>query len=249
MYMRLLRLKIKEESIPLVSDFYTRHALAPLQDAPSCQFASLLQSQQKPEELMSLTLWDSMEKAEAFSQSDVFGRLMEEIRPHLAEASEWKIQLSKEMELTVAPVQQELHIDSYQVAAQQELQPAGAAFIRFFSLIVKEGRIAEFERLYKNEILPALKATPGCIGAFLVENLRDPHHLISLTLWESALAAEEYEKSGRFAALLESVSPTLSEFFQWKLALDREKSASLHTSEDGKIDNYHLVLAKRFQRG
>ena len=155
MYMRLLRLKIKEESIPLISDFYTRHALAPLQNAPGCQFASLLQSQQKPEELMSLTLWDSMEKAEAFSQSDVFRRLMDEVHPHLAEASEWKIQLSKEMELTYAPVEQELHIDSYQVAAQQELKPAGAAFIRFFSLIVKEeGRIAEFERLYKNEILP-----------------------------------------------------------------------------------------------
>jgi heme-degrading monooxygenase HmoA len=250
MYMRLLRLKIKEESIPLIGDFYASRALAELQNARGCQFASLLQSQQQPEELISLTLWERLEDAEAYGRSDVFRKIMEEVRPHLAEASEWKVQLSKELELTYAPLEEEPSIDSYQVAAQEELRPdRGPSFIRFFSMIVKQGRLEEFERIYNGEILPALKATPGCTSAFLIENLRDPHHLASLTLWDSDMAAENYEKTGQFAALLEKVSPTLSEFFQWKLALDKEKAATLHTSEDGKIGHYRFVLGKRFERG
>jgi len=38
MYMRLLRLKIKEESIPLINDFYAGRALAELQNTLGCQF-------------------------------------------------------------------------------------------------------------------------------------------------------------------------------------------------------------------
>jgi heme-degrading monooxygenase HmoA len=250
MYMRLLQLKIKEESIPLINDFYASRALAQLQNTKGCQFASLLQSQHQPEELISLTLWERLADAEAYSRSDVFRKIMEEVHPHLAESSEWKVQLSQEMELTYAPLPEEPHIDSYQVAAQEQLKPGGGpSFIRFFSMTVKEERLDEFESIYNGEILPALKATPGCVSAFLIENLRNRHHLVSLTLWESAMAAEKYEKAGVFAALLEKVSPTLSEFFQWKLALEKEKAVTMHTSEDGKIDRYHLVLARRFHHG
>lgn len=250
MYMRLLRLKIKNDSIPLINDFYASRALAQLQNTRGCQFASLLQNQRQPEELISLTLWERLEDAEAYSQSDVFLKIMEEVRPHLADSSEWKMRLSKEMELTYAPLEEEPRIDSYQVAVQENLKPdSGPSFIRFFSMIVREERLSEFERIYNGEILPVLKTTPGCTSAFLIENLRDPHHLVSLTLWESDMAAEKYEKTGQFASLLEKVSHTLSEFFQWKLALDKEKAVTIHTSEDGKIDGYHFVLGERFERG
>jgi len=247
MYMRLLRLKIKEESIPLIGDFYASRALAELQTTRGCQFASLLQNQTQPEELISLTIWDRLEDAEAYSRSDIFQKIMEEVHPHLADSSEWKVQLSKEMELTYAPVQEEPRIDSYQVAVQEKLKPdSGPSYLRFFSMIVREERLSEFERIYNREILPVLKSTPGCTDAFLIENLRDPHHLVSLTLWESAMAAEKYEQTGQFATLLEKVIHTLSEFFQWKLALEKEKAATVHTSEDGKIDSYHFVLGERF---
>ncbi len=250
MYMRLLQLKIKEGSIPLSGDFYASRALAELQNTRGCQFASLLQNQAQPEELISLTLWERLEDAEAYSRSDIFLKIMEEVRPHLADSSEWKVQLSKEMELTYAPRQEEAHINSYQVAVQEQLKPgSGPSFIRFFSMTVKEERLDEFERIYNGEILPALKTTPGCTGAFLIKNLKDRHHLVSLTLWESASAMEKYEKTGVFAALLERVSHTLSEFFQWKLALEKGKAVTMHTSEDGKIDNYHFVLGKRFHNG
>jgi heme-degrading monooxygenase HmoA len=250
MYMRLLQLKIKKESVPLINDFYDSRALAQLQNTRGCQFASLLQDQLQPEELISLTLWERLEDAEAYSRSEVFLKIMEEVRPHLAESSEWKVQLSREMELTCSPLEEEPRIDSYQVAAQEELKPgSGPSFIRLFSMRVREERLDEFKRIYNGEILPALKTTPGCTYAFLIENLRDRHHLVSLTLWENAMAAEKYEKTGLFAALLEKASHTLSEFFQWKLALEKEKAVTVHTSEDGKIDRYHFVLGKNFQHG
>jgi len=207
-------------------------------------------TKRQPEELISLTIWDRIEDAEAYSRSDIFKKIMKEVHPHLADSSEWKVQLSKKIELTYAPLQEEPHIDSYRVAAQEQLKPgSGPTFIRFFSLTVKEERLDEFERIYSGEILPVLKTTPGCTGAFLIKNLRDRHHLVSLTLWESALTMEKYEKTGVFAALLDKVSHTLSEFFQWKLALEKDKAVTLHTSEDGKIDNYHFVLGKRFRNG
>ena len=250
MYMRLLRLKIKEESIPLSHDFYANRALAELQNTKGCQFASLLQSQRHPEELISLTLWERLEDAEAYSQSDVFQKIMAEVRPHLADSNEWKVQLSKEMELTYAPLEEEPCIDSYQVAAQENLKLGGGhSFIRFFSMKVKEGGLDEFEHIYNDEILPALKTIPGCTGAFLIKNLQSRHHLVSLTIWENAIAAEVYEKTGQFAALLEKVSHTLSEFFQWKLALEKEKAVTVRTSEDGKVDNYLFILGQEFRRG
>jgi heme-degrading monooxygenase HmoA len=250
MYMRLLQLKIKEDSIPLIGDFYASRALAELQNTRGCQFASLLQNQTQPEELISLTIWDRLEDAEAYSRSAIFLKIMEEVHPHLADSSEWKVQLSKEMKLTYAPLQEEPRIDSFRVAVQEQLKPgSGPSFIRFFSLTVKEGRLDEFERIYNGKILPALKTTPGCTGAFLIRNLRDPQHLVSLTLWENAMAAEEYETTGLFASLLEKISHTLSEFYQWKLALEKDKAVTMHTSEDGKIDHYHVVLGKRFHNG
>jgi len=250
MYMRLLQLKIKEDSIPLSGDFYASRALAELQYTRGCQFASLLQSQRHPEELISLTIWDRLEDAEAYSRSAVFLKIMEEVHPHLADSSEWKVQLSKEIELTYAPLQEEPRIDSYRVAVQEQLKPgSGPSFIRFFSMTVKAERLAEFKRLYNGEILPALKTTPGCTGAFLIRNLRDPQHLVSLTLWENAMAAEKYETTGLFDSLLEKVSHTLSEFYQWKLALEKDKAVTMHTSEDGKIGHYHFVLGKRFRNG
>ena len=250
MYMRLLRLKIKEASIPLINDFYASRALAQLQNTRGCQFASLLQNQQQPEELISLTLWERLEDAESYSQSEVFLKIMEEVHPHLAESSEWKVRLSKEMELTYAPLEEEPRIDSYQVAVREDLKPgSGPSFIRFFSMRVREQKLDEFERIYNGEILPVLRTTPGCTCAFLIENLCDPHHLVSLTLWENAMAAEKYEKTGLFATMLEKVSHTLSEFYQWKLALEKEKAVTIHTSEDGKIDSYHFVLGKRFHHG
>lgn len=250
MYMRLLQLKIKEESIPLIGNFYASRALAELQNTRGCQFASLLQNQSRPEELISLTIWDRLEDAEAYSRGVIFLKIMEEVHPHLADSSEWKVQLSKEMELTYAPLPEEPRIDSYRVAVQEQLKPGGGpSFIRFFSLKVREGRLDEFERIYNGEILPALKTTPGCTGAFLIRNLHDPQHLVSLTLWKNAMAAEKYETTGLFASLLEKVSQTLSEFYQWKLALEKDKAVTMHTSEDGKVDHYNFVLGKRFHGG
>lgn len=73
------------------------------------------------------------------------------------------------------------------------------------------GASSGFGTLYEGRILPALRATEGCLGAALLARVGREEELISLTLWNARRHAQAYDASGRFARLLNEAEHFLSE--------------------------------------
>ncbi len=251
MFMRLLQLKVKNGEEERLPDFYEKTVVSQLQQVDGCQFANLIQNRQRPEEFISMTLWDTQEHAEAYEKSELFQKLWAEISPQLADTSEWKIQLSPDMELTYAPVSHQPEIHSFVVAVQASLKPdtppqACQMYVRIFSIKLQPGKVAEFKRIYTGEILPELQRIRGCCYAYLMENVRDPQQFMSATIWENPQDADEYERSGRFRELVDRVKHTFAQLFQWKIDLGKMHESHVKTSEDGAVNLYTLVSGKRF---
>ena len=252
MYMRFLHLKANVTDPETIRSFYDSIAIPELQKINGCLFACLIQNNKLSDDYISLTLWDSKAIAENYEKSEVFRNLLAQIEPFLAESSEWKIQLSEELQLQYKPVPEKPQVEDYSVTAKgavaNGIGPSDSTrlYLRLVSMKLEKNKIDEFRNIYKNEIIPALQNTNGCSFAYLVESIRKKDEVISITIWENKKSADDYESSGRFDELLEKLKPTLSKFYRWKMALEKEFSGGVKTSEDLKLSEYSMVSGRSF---
>ena len=182
----------------------------------------------------------------------MYQKFLEQIKPMLAESTEWKIQLSEEMELEYLPVAEEPVLKEYTVTAETHVQESLPAanprmFTRIVSVKLKKGRLAEFRELYQKEILPALQKTKGCRFAYLTENIQAEDEAVSVTIWDSKQDAKNYEQSGLFEELTNKVKHTFSELYQWKMSLEKDIKGRINTSGDLKIAHYNMVAGSKFR--
>ena len=250
--MRFLQLNVKPEGLELSRNYYFETVLPRLHDVKGCLFAHLIQNQLERTELISMTLWEKREDAEEYQKSPVFEQLMAEFTPFLAGSNEWKIQLSEKLEIEYKPVIEEPVIRSYPVFTQKNLKsPASTSsspmYVRILSHKLQKGKLEEFEKLYKTEVIPALQKTDGCLYAYLMENLQEGEEVISVTIWESSKAAEDYEKSGIFNSLTDKIKYTFSKLYQWKMELAKESNRMAATSDDMSLNKYTIVTGGQFK--
>ncbi len=97
-------------------------------------------------------------------------------------------------------------------------------YMRFVQLWIRTDAVAAFERFYEHRVTPALLDEPGCIFARLIQSDSNPTELVSLTLWTSPEAAEMYESSGHFDALIEENEPFLEDRTEWKIQLSEDNT-------------------------
>lgn len=251
--MRLFQSKVKPEAVGKLGEFYETKVIPELQKIKGCMFAGLIQDRTQPGTGFSMTLWQTKEDAEAYEKSGIFKNFMKVLEPYLSESSEWKVQLSQDMELTYAPVREEPIIKSYTAKAQKHMKaPVQPEITRMCTRIVspkiQEGKLKEFIEIYNREIIPALQATDGCLHAYLMENLqeKEQEEVISVTIWESREKAEQYEKSGQFDRLVEKVKHTFTKLSQWQMSLEKEQGKQAKTSDDLLVSHYTMVAGKQF---
>ena len=104
-------------------------------------------------------------------------------------------------------------------------------YLRFVQVRVKPDRIQDVQKNYDERVIPVLRSTKGCLYASLIQETHHPDECISLTLWDSNRSAQEYEKSGKFQALMDEAAPNLAETSEWKI----------HLSEDMKVEYEPIV--------
>ncbi|MGA3244710.1 MAG: antibiotic biosynthesis monooxygenase [Bacteroidota bacterium] len=92
-------------------------------------------------------------------------------------------------------------------------------FMRLVQMRVNPDKIYEFKNAYERVIIPALQHTPGCVYAGLVHSLEEENDGISFTLWSHQDDALAYERSGKYAQLLEVSRPFFSESAEWRVQL------------------------------
>jgi quinol monooxygenase YgiN len=142
-------------------------------------------------------------------------------------------------------------IKKYSVELQKETDDKpkfqnSQMYVRIVSIKIQENKLEEFKKLYLEKIIPALKETEGCRHVFLTESVNEKDEFISVTIWDNKKFADDYESSGKFQELVKELKHTFSQFYLWKMALEKEYSAKIKTTDDMKIETYNLVTGKSF---
>jgi heme-degrading monooxygenase HmoA len=250
MYLRLVHANVKHGLLEFLEKTYDREIIPALEKIPGCLYAFLIKSELKDDEVISMTFWDSIENVKAYEESGRFIKLYNKTKPYLKDSSEWKIQLSEDMELEYKPVEPEPDVKAYKSLAEkgEELQIQENLlhlYLRMMHFKVKKNKMDEFIDLYKTQILPALHSTGGCQYAYLSKGKEN--EAISLTIWKSKKHADEYEKGGLFQQLLKKAEPLFSELYHWKMSLDKFSGKQMVTSDDIGIVTYTLVTGKKLK--
>jgi heme-degrading monooxygenase HmoA len=250
MFMRLVQLRVKPETSSELPRLYNERIIPALQQTTGCLYASLIQSVDRPDESISLTLWNSPEHAEAYEQGGIFQKLMLETAPYLSDSSEWKIQLSKDLTLEYVPVREEPIVKSYKITATAGNRTladehSNRLHVRIVSARIQPDRFKEFARLYAGDILPLLRTVPGCRYAFLTEGMEN--EVMSISIWNTKQDADAYEASGLFDRLTKKVQHTFTDVYQWKMAVEKHSSSQVSTSDDLIVQGYNVVTGKSFR--
>jgi quinol monooxygenase YgiN len=250
--MRLVQVKVKSETADQLPLLYSEKIIPALQQTAGCLYASLIKSTQNKDEAISMTLWDSLDHAEAYEQGGQFQKLLNDVTPFLSDSSEWKIQLSKDFSWEYIPSHEEPVVKSYRVTTSFPKPPstgelASQLYVRILSVRLKPGKLEEFAALYNAEILPMLHKVHGCQYAFLTEGVHEWNEVISVTIWDRKEAADVYEESGLFRKLTRKVQHTFSELYQWKLSVEKRSPVQVSSTEDLNVSGYNVVSGKVFQ--
>jgi heme-degrading monooxygenase HmoA len=249
MFMRFLQLKIDQQHKKQFMKFYEDVVSLRLKKIPGCLFAGLINSPEN-NEFISLTFWKTLAQAEDYEKDGTFKELLDQAKPFLTESTEWKVQLSNKMELEYAPVNEEPVIKKYIIKAINDGEKLAAMnsnmFVRVVSAKIQNGKQEEFKKIYTNVIIPELKSVKGCRYVYLMESINEKDEFISLTIWDNKEAAAVYESSGKYTDLVNKIKHTFSQFYLWKMALEKIYNANVQTTEDLKIDRYDFVAVNSF---
>lgn len=252
MLMRLVEARLKPETVDEFRAIYRNKIISVLEQTPGCLFAGLLQSVDTSNRLASLTLWESKGDARSYVESGTFQKNLDLAIPYMEESSEWKIQLTRENTLNYEQIRQEPVIKSYDVpphsSSISEQIPISRTYLRVLSLSIIEGKEEEFKRIYHEGIQPELKNVPGCRFSFLIDNSKKNREMLSFTIWDDLESVKQYEQQGEFQLLLQKVQHTLSELYQWKMALEKQEGSALAvSSRDIDISKFTLVTGEKFK--
>ena len=75
--LRIISLEILPEKIAEFKSLYVSESIPALRNAPGCRHVILLENDRKKEEFFSITVWESIEKAEEFGRGGVFRGLID----------------------------------------------------------------------------------------------------------------------------------------------------------------------------
>ena len=92
-------------------------------------------------------------------------------------------------------------------------------FMRLLQMRVNPDKIVEFEKVYEHTIIPTLQHSPGCAYAGLIQSLEDKNDAISITLWSHQDKALAYERSGKYAQLVDLSRPFFTDSSDWRVQL------------------------------
>ena len=252
MFMRILQLPVNPDSINEFKAFYEETVEPKLQTVDGCLFASLIKSKPDKDEFISLTFWKTQKQADNYENSDVFKDLIEQAKPYLSEATdEWKIQLTENMEIQYTQETEEPVINKYNVAVQNGtdkslIKQNDSMFLRIVSLKIQPGKMDEFKELYSEVVIPSFKRAPGCRNAFLTQSISEDSDFISVSVWDNKESAVKHESGKEYNEMIDKVKHTFSQFYLWKMSLDRGSNSTIKTTEDMKVGHYDVVTGKSF---
>ncbi len=252
MYMRFLPLKVREDKLKELAQWYRSRVIPALRETGGCLSARLLQPALPSGECLSLTLWEGREALEEHEDSNLFDDMMNEAGAFLTPSGEWKAVLSDESGVGLEVPLKSPEAKAYEVVTSTGANDGGPAslpqlHVRIVSLLVREGQADELAERYRRTIIPKLLTFKGCLAAYLVEGVTRPNQALSVTLWERDEDAVRYELSGVFDDLTEHLRGTLSSLHIWRLSLDTTGAREDVVGGDLDVVRYGVIAGERFR--
>lgn len=97
-------------------------------------------------------------------------------------------------------------------------------FLRMVTHAIRSNEAEHMAELYHRTVITALRTTPGCVFAALLQNTANAQECISLTIWNTPKDSFDYEESGLFQQLVNALRPYFVESNEWKLELSEDLS-------------------------
>ena len=120
MYVRLLSLKIEPERLSEFRQIYENEIVPTLRNVSGCRYAFLVDSPEESE-VISITIWDSKEHADAYEKSGIFEGLVEKVRHTFSHVYQWKMKLTEEAQAATV-TSEDLTVKPYQVITGKQLK-------------------------------------------------------------------------------------------------------------------------------
>ena len=81
-------------------------------------------------------------------------------------------------------------------------------FMRIGSFKAQPDKVEELIWIYENEALPQIKAAPGNLNAFILQQHGDTDCFMACTAWKTKEDAENYDKSGQALEIVNKIRHT-----------------------------------------
>jgi quinol monooxygenase YgiN len=123
-YLRIVSARVKPGLLYRMITAYEEQIVPVLTKVDGCHTAFLARGHADPQHVLSITLWDSAEKAEAYEKSGLFQEMYEKAKPMLSSFSEWKMALDPNQ--PDEPEADDLDISGWQVVSSSEFATVSA---------------------------------------------------------------------------------------------------------------------------
>lgn len=121
-------------------------------------------------------------------------------------------------------------------------------YMRLFQANIKPELVEKLIVFYENRVIPGLHKVKGCKSAKLIRSNNKQERFISMTLWETMLDSENYEKSSLFKQFIKEVEPFFSETSDWKVQLSENQELTYGpVKEEPVISSYPIKAQKNLK--
>lgn len=121
LYLRIVSVKIKPGKIEEFKEIYSKEIIPALHSVKGCRYAYSIGSIEDKNEVISVTIWDSKEDADAYEKSGFFDKLTEKLKHTFAELYQWKMAL-KDEGIRQAVTTEDLSVKYYSIVTGKSFQ-------------------------------------------------------------------------------------------------------------------------------
>jgi heme-degrading monooxygenase HmoA len=248
MYLRIIKLLVKEGEEASFATFYRERVLKTLNVTDGCLFAALLEPW-RGEGYRSLTLWRTAEDAHRYEERGIYHALLRQAEPMLSKRTEWRLRLASDPLETADLARREIPSEGYELESVADdgdklREGQRGAFVRIVSIRVDPGRVAEFEATWAKEAMPSMRAQEGCRGALLGASSDGAGRMLSISIWDREQDAMRYEMSGEFERVTEALKGTFSALYDWGVTLGAGRDTRAEAPE---VSTYQIVMGRKLE--
>jgi heme-degrading monooxygenase HmoA len=113
-WLRIVSLRVRPGKMEEFKRSYLEQVIPALRSVKGCRYIYLTENAQKPNEVISVTSWDSREDADEYQKSGLFDRLLQSEKDLLSELYQWKRDRDQE-HAGVVSTSEDLSMENYGV--------------------------------------------------------------------------------------------------------------------------------------